>query len=111
MTRGAARFLGSVALSDCRPGNTSGLGCGSSQGDPIGRQPPTWKGVWRDAKGKSWYVEACREHAPKSAGARSSDREAIQRSGTDRAFKARYGLRSPHADADADPKHAGLFAG
>ena len=29
------------------------------------RQPPAWKGVWRDAKGKSWYVEACRKHAPK----------------------------------------------
>ena len=30
------------------------------------RQPPAWKGIWRDAKGKSWYVEACREHAPKA---------------------------------------------
>jgi hypothetical protein len=29
-------------------------------------QPPAWKGVWRDAKGKSWYAEACREHAPKA---------------------------------------------
>jgi hypothetical protein len=29
------------------------------------RQSPAWNGVWRDAKGKSWYVEACREHAPK----------------------------------------------
>src|ERR1019366_261750 len=29
------------------------------------RQPPAWKGIWKDAKGKSWYVEACREHAPK----------------------------------------------
>jgi hypothetical protein len=28
-------------------------------------QAPAWKGIWRDAKGKSWYVEACREHAPK----------------------------------------------
>jgi hypothetical protein len=46
-------------------------------------QPPAWKGIWRDRKGKSWYVEACAEHAPKSAGAWSSDREAIQRSGTD----------------------------
>jgi hypothetical protein len=27
-------------------------------------QPPAWKGVWRDAKGRSHYVEACREHAP-----------------------------------------------
>jgi hypothetical protein len=26
---------------------------------------PEWKGVWRDRLGKSWYVEACREHAPK----------------------------------------------
>lgn len=31
------------------------------------RQPPAWKGVWRDATGRSWYVEACREHAPKVA--------------------------------------------
>jgi hypothetical protein len=30
------------------------------------RQAPAWKGIWRDAKGKSWYVEACREHAPKA---------------------------------------------
>jgi len=30
------------------------------------RRPPAWKGVWRDAKGKSWYLEACREHAPKA---------------------------------------------
>lgn len=29
------------------------------------RPPPVWKGIWRDRKGKSWYVEACREHAPK----------------------------------------------
>jgi hypothetical protein len=29
------------------------------------QQPPAWKGVWRDAKGRSHYVEACREHAPK----------------------------------------------
>jgi hypothetical protein len=28
-------------------------------------QPPAWKGVWRDAKGRSHYVEACRENAPK----------------------------------------------
>ncbi len=28
-------------------------------------QPPAWKGVWTDRKGKSWYVEACRSHAPK----------------------------------------------
>jgi hypothetical protein len=28
------------------------------------RQPPAWKGQWRDAKG-TWYVEACRTHAPK----------------------------------------------
>jgi hypothetical protein len=29
------------------------------------RQEPAWKGLWRDRTGKSWYVEACREHAPK----------------------------------------------
>jgi hypothetical protein len=29
------------------------------------RLPPVWKGIFRDAKGKSWYVEACAEHAPK----------------------------------------------
>jgi hypothetical protein len=47
------------------------------------RGEPAWKGIWKDRKGKSWYVEACGEHAPKSAGARSSDQEAIERSGTD----------------------------
>lgn len=29
------------------------------------RRPPAWKGQWRDSKDRSWYVEACREHAPK----------------------------------------------
>ena len=29
------------------------------------RQRPAWKGMWKDVKGRSWYVEACREHAPK----------------------------------------------
>ncbi len=29
------------------------------------RQPPAWKGQWRDANGRTWYVEACRDHAPK----------------------------------------------
>ena len=29
------------------------------------RQPPAWKGVWKDADGRSHYVQACREHAPK----------------------------------------------
>ena len=28
-------------------------------------EKPAWKGVWRDAKGRSHYVEACRGHAPK----------------------------------------------
>jgi hypothetical protein len=28
-------------------------------------EPPAWKGQWRDAKGRTWYVEACRVHAPK----------------------------------------------
>jgi hypothetical protein len=28
-------------------------------------QPPAWKGQWQDVKGSWWYVEACREHAPK----------------------------------------------
>jgi hypothetical protein len=28
-------------------------------------QEPAWQGIWTDRKGKSWYVEACREHAPK----------------------------------------------
>ena len=32
------------------------------------RQPPAWKGQWQDVKGHCWYVEACREHAPKVAG-------------------------------------------
>jgi hypothetical protein len=35
------------------------------------RQPPAWKGVWRDRTGKSWYAEACREHAPKVTSAAS----------------------------------------
>jgi hypothetical protein len=29
------------------------------------RQESAWKGVWTDRKGNSWYVEACRQHAPK----------------------------------------------
>jgi hypothetical protein len=28
-------------------------------------QKPVWKGIWKDVKGKSWYVQACHEHAPK----------------------------------------------
>jgi len=24
-----------------------------------------WKGIWTDRKGRGWYVEACRQHAPK----------------------------------------------
>jgi hypothetical protein len=28
-------------------------------------QEPAWKGIWTDRKGKGWYVEACRQHAPK----------------------------------------------
>jgi hypothetical protein len=31
-------------------------------------EPPIWKGVWRDWTGRSWYVEACRKHAPKTTG-------------------------------------------
>jgi len=31
------------------------------------RGEPAWKGIWRDrGGGRSWYVEACREHAPKA---------------------------------------------
>jgi len=30
-------------------------------------EPPAWKGVWRDRTGKSWYVEACGEHAPRAS--------------------------------------------
>jgi hypothetical protein len=26
---------------------------------------PAWKGPWKDATGRSWYVQACGEHAPK----------------------------------------------
>ena len=26
---------------------------------------PAWKGVWKDRSRRSWYVEACRGHAPK----------------------------------------------
>jgi hypothetical protein len=25
---------------------------------------PVWKGIWKDRKGRSWYVELCREHGP-----------------------------------------------
>jgi hypothetical protein len=32
------------------------------------RQEPAWKGQWQDVKGGWWYVEACREHAPKPTG-------------------------------------------
>jgi hypothetical protein len=28
-------------------------------------EPPAWKGIWVDVKGRSWYVEACAKHAPK----------------------------------------------
>jgi hypothetical protein len=35
-------------------------------------QPPAWKGIWKDRKGKSWYVEACADHAPKVAETRST---------------------------------------
>jgi hypothetical protein len=27
--------------------------------------PPAWKGIWKDVKGRSHYVQACRGHAPK----------------------------------------------
>jgi hypothetical protein len=33
-------------------------------------EPPAWKGIWRDRKERSHYVEACREHAPKVRGVR-----------------------------------------
>jgi len=29
-------------------------------------ESPARRGVWRDAKGRSHYAEACREHAPKA---------------------------------------------
>jgi hypothetical protein len=35
-------------------------------------EPPAWKGIWKDRKGKSWHVEACARHAPMSAVAESS---------------------------------------
>jgi len=35
------------------------------------RQEPAWKGIWTDRKGKGWYVEACRQHAPKLTSAAS----------------------------------------
>ena len=28
-------------------------------------EPPAWKGIWKDRKGKSRYAEACTSHAPK----------------------------------------------
>jgi hypothetical protein len=30
------------------------------------RQEPSRKGPWKDATGRSWYVQACKEHAPNS---------------------------------------------
>jgi hypothetical protein len=30
-------------------------------------EPTVWKGIWKDRLGKSHYVEACREHAPKAS--------------------------------------------
>ena len=30
--------------------------------------PPAWKGIWRDATGRSWCVQARREHAPNVGG-------------------------------------------
>jgi hypothetical protein len=33
------------------------------------RQLVKCEGAWRDVKGRSWYVEACREHAPKASSA------------------------------------------
>ena len=35
------------------------------------RGEAAWKGLWTDRKGASWYVEACREHAPKVTSAAS----------------------------------------
>ena len=35
--------------------------------------PPAWKGIWTDVKGRSWYVEACRGHAPKVIGPKLPD--------------------------------------
>jgi hypothetical protein len=31
-------------------------------------EKPAWKGIWKDRLGKSHYVEACGEHAPKVKG-------------------------------------------
>ena len=41
-------------------------------------EPPAWKGIWKDRKGKSWYVEACREHAPKVSQAEKASPRAAQ---------------------------------
>jgi hypothetical protein len=35
-------------------------------------EPPAWKGIWPDRKGRSWYVEACAQHAPKVSETRST---------------------------------------
>ena len=40
-------------------------------------EKPAWKGVWRDVKGMSHYVEACREHAPKVRASSSSSQEPV----------------------------------
>jgi len=45
------------------------------------RREPAWKGQWRDAKGRTWYVEVCRDHAPKLSSPR---RRASERAGVTR---------------------------
>jgi hypothetical protein len=33
------------------------------------RHELAWKGIWTDTKGKGWYLEECREYAPKVSSA------------------------------------------
>ena len=46
------------------------------------RQPPLWKGIWRDRTGKSWYVQACRKHAPKVTSKASEEYGGVPQCGT-----------------------------
>jgi hypothetical protein len=39
----------------------------ATSGHALPREP-AWKGQWQDVKEGWWYVEACRQHAPKVTG-------------------------------------------
>ena len=45
-------------------------------------QEPAWRGIWTDRKGKGWYVDACREHAPKLSCGLSEGSNPLPQDGT-----------------------------